>query len=111
PRTEGAHVQPYGRGAGAAVEEEGDGPVGIGLVALEIRHVRHGGMHRGRRRIVVLVMRRWRVLVFWILEIDDLHAGLGLVGDLCTACVDRGGGALALILEIAWRGKFLAGGV
>ena len=45
--TERAHVQPHGRGAGAAVVNEGHRPVGRRDALLEIGHVEHRGLGLG----------------------------------------------------------------
>ena len=86
-RPERTHVQPDGRGAGAAVVQEGDGPLRIFLVAAEISDVGHARLRPAAAAGAVLLARRRRIVVHRILEVNHHHARLGLIGDAGLATV------------------------
>ncbi len=100
PGAEGAHVQPHGGGAGAAVEEEGDGALLGRGAALEIGGVEHGGFGAVLAG-VLLIFRRVGLHVVPVLLVNDERAGDGVVGDGGAAGGHRAAGALLLRLEIA----------
>ena len=87
-RTERAHVQPHGRRARPAVEQERDRPRAVRLVALEVRDVRHADLGRLRRRLLSFRGLR-RIVVLRIVQIHDHDARLGLVRRLLAADARR----------------------
>jgi hypothetical protein len=105
-RAEGAHMQPHGRGARAAVVKKRNRPLAILVIALEVSDVRHAGFGRLRRRGSRAVGGGGRrIVIERILQVNDEYAGLGLIGKLVTAHVDGALRSLALVRQMP--GRFL----
>ena len=108
PRSEGAHVQPHGRGTGSAVVQERHGPDAAAVLAiavLEIGDVEHRRLGCGilalafRRGGAVLVGLRVPRNIVPALGVHDEGAGDGLIRDRFPAHRDGSRGDLCLGLE------------
>jgi len=89
-RSECAHVQPDRGRTGAAIEQEHDGPVSVLPVAAEIRHIRHPGFGRLRRRRTGSILTRAAgIVVQGILHVHDQDPGFGLIAESVSADRDR----------------------